>query len=102
VEIPFLPIINNFSLTNLLDALLHSTLVLPNKNPASAATTHDSSGDYGNDRKNALHNLQLIVYTPILFWKQLLLYSKHSSKSNDFVPLIIWFIKHFEVQKKLV
>jgi hypothetical protein len=30
---------------------LHSTLVLSNKNPASAATTHDSSGDYGNDRK---------------------------------------------------
>lgn len=61
---------------------LHSTLVLLNKNPTSAATTHDSSGDYGNDRKNSLYNLQIIVYIPILLWKQLLLYSKYSSKSN--------------------
>jgi hypothetical protein len=35
---------------------LHSTLILPNKNLASATTTHDSSGDNGNDRKNALDN----------------------------------------------
>jgi len=85
VEIPFLPIINNFNLTNLLDALLkarHSTLVLLNKNSAHATTTQDSSDDYGNDRKNALYSLQIIVYTPILLWKQMLLYSKHSSKSN--------------------
>ena len=61
---------------------LHSTLVLPNKNPASAATTHDISGNNDNDRKNALYNLQITVYTPILLWKQLFLYSKHSSKSN--------------------
>jgi hypothetical protein len=26
-----------------------------NKNPASATTTQDSSGAYGNDRKNALY-----------------------------------------------
>jgi len=45
---------------------LHSTLVLLNKNPASVATTYESSGDYGNDSKNALYNLQIIVYTPIL------------------------------------
>jgi len=61
---------------------LHSTLVLLNKNPASAATTHNISGNNGNDRKNALHNLQIAVYTPILLWKQLLLNTKHSSKSN--------------------